>query len=117
MAGPGTQTVTITSCGTSASIDLDPNMKLTVMQVTVNAGSSGSNAVQFSLDDPSAAASTMTWANLSSAILSSNADGIGATFAVLSPISAVRLSAVTTSTTGGVFSGTTTLKVLQSVTG
>lgn len=117
MAGPGTQTVTITSCGASSIIDLDPNMKLTVMQVTVNAGSCGTNAVQFSLDDPSAANATMTWANLSSAILSSNADGIGATFAVLSPISAVRLTAATTSSVAAAFSGITTLKVLQSVTG
>lgn len=87
------------------------------MQVTVSAGSTGTNFIQFSLDDPNTSG-TMTWANLSSAIASSAADGgLGQTLAVLSPVSALRLSAVSASTSGGVFTGTTTLKVIQSVTG
>lgn len=111
------QTATLTSCGTSSVIDLNPNAKETVMQLTVSAGSTGATTIQVSLDDPNGALGVTTWGSLSSAVNSSGIDGIGATYTVLSPISAVRLSGVTTSSSGGVFIGTSTLKVIQSVTG
>lgn len=110
------QSVTISSSGNSSIIDLNPIFKETILQYTVSAGSSGQGIIQFSLDDPNSAG-TVTWAALSSAIASSAADGLGATFTMLSPLSAVRIAATATSTSGGTFSGTSTLKVLQSVTG
>src|SRR5512143_42701 len=98
------QSVTLASTGTSGIIDLNPILKETIMQVTVTSGSSGTSFVQFSLDDPNAS-TTMTWANLSSAIASSAADGIGQALAVLSPVSALRLATQSSTTTGVV--GTT----------
>jgi hypothetical protein len=53
----------------------------------------------------------VTWANLSSAIISSNADGVGVIYTVLSPLGGLRLSTATA------VAGTITLKSLQSVTG
>lgn|SRR5512139_631310 len=112
------QTATVSTSGASATIILNPIYKETVMQVTVNSGSSGLTAVQFTLDDPSIVPPpSVVWASLSSAIASSAADGTGATFALLSPLNGVRLFATTASTTGGLFGTTATLKVLQSVTG
>lgn len=111
-----TQSVTISSSGTSSIIDLNPTAKETTMQFTVSAGSTGATTIQVTLDDPNTAG-TVTWGSLSSAINSSGVDGLGATYTLLSPISAVRLSATATSTSGGTFSGTSTLKVIQTVTG
>ncbi len=104
---------TLSSLGTSTPIMLDPVPKSTTIQVTVASGSSGSNIfAQFTLDDPSAPGTTVTWSNLSSAIVSSNADlnGAGATYTMLSPVGGLRLSSTTAVT------GTVTLKALQAVT-
>lgn len=103
---------TLSSLGTSTPVMLDPVPKSTTVQITVASGSSGSNIfAQYTLDDPSAPGTTVTWSNLSSAIVSSNADlGIGATYTMLSPIGGLRLSSTTTVT------GTVTLKALQAVT-
>lgn len=102
----------LSSLGTSTPIMLDPVPKSTTIQVTVASGSSGSNIfAQYTLDDPSAPGTTVVWSNLSSAIVSSNADGgIGATYTMLSPVGGLRLSSTTTVT------GTVTLKALQAVT-
>ncbi len=111
------QTTALSSLGTATAIILDPKLKTTTVQVTVASGSSGSNIfVQYTLDDPTTTpAPTVTWANLSSAIVSSNADGgnggIGALYTVLSPLGGLRLASTTTVT------GTVTLKTLQSVSG
>lgn len=103
---------TLSSLGTSTPIMLDPVPKSTTVQATVASGSSGSNIfVQYTLDDPTIPGTTVTWSNLSSAIVSSNADlGVGFTATMLSPIGGLRLSSTTTVT------GTITLKALQAVT-
>lgn len=103
---------TLSSLGTSTPIILDPVPKSTTIQLTVASGSSGSNIfAQYTLDDPSAPGTTVTWAALSSAIVSSNADPAGGvTYTMLSPIGGLRISSTTTVT------GTVTLKALQAVT-
>lgn len=102
----------LSSLGTSTPLMLDPVRKSTTIQVTVASGSSGSNIfAQYTLDTPTVVDTSITWANLSSAIVSSNADGIGVTYTMLSPIGGLRLSSTTAVT------GTVTLKALQSVTG
>jgi len=111
------QTVTLSSSGNSATIDLNPVAKETIFQVTVSAGSSGLTYIQCSLDEPNVNTSALTWANLSSAIASSAADGgLGSLLTILSPVSAVRLAGAQSSA-GGTYNTTATLKVLQSVTG
>ena len=102
------QSTTLSSLGVSAAISLDPVPKSTTIQVTVASGSSGSNVfVQYTLDTVGPA----TWASISSAIVSSNADGgVGVTYTMLSPIAGLRLSSTTAVT------GTITLKSLQSIT-
>lgn len=103
------QSTTLSSAGVSAAITLNTVPKTTTVQVTVASGSSGANIfAQYTLDDTG----TQVWANLSSAIVSSNADlsGTGATYTMLSPIAGLRLSSTTTVT------GTITLKSLQSIT-
>lgn len=106
------QVTTLSSAGTSGTIMLNPVGKATTVQVTVASGSSGSNIfVQVTLDDPTTTpAPTVAWSNLSSAITSSNADGLGLLYTVLTPIGGLRMSSTTTVT------GTVTLKALQSVT-
>lgn len=106
------KTTTLSSLGVSTPIMLDTVPKSTTVQVTVASASSGSNIfVQYTLDDPTIPGTVVAWANLSSAIVSSNADGgIGATYTMLSPIGGLRLSS-TTAVTGAV-----TLKSLQAVT-
>lgn len=98
----------LSSLGTSTPATVDPVPKSTTIQVTVASGSSGANVfVQYTLD----VAGTQTWAAISSAIISSNADLLGGvTYTMLSPIAGLRLSS-TTAVTGAV-----TLKALQSVT-
>lgn len=106
-------TTTLSSLGVSAAIILNPVPKATTVQVTVASGSSGANVfLQYTLDNPSNAATpSVTWAALSSAIVSSNADLLGGvTYTMLSPIGGLRLSSTTAVT------GTITLKALQSVT-
>jgi|SRR5882672_10955717 len=106
------QTTTLSSLGVSTAITLNPVPKSTTIQVTVASGSSGANIfAQYTLDDPTVPGTTLVWANLSSAIISSNADlNIGATYTMLSPLGGLRLSSTTTVT------GAVTLKALQSVT-
>ena len=106
------QVVTLSSLGVSGNMILNPVSKLTTIQVTVASGSSGSNIfAQYTLDDPTTTpAPTITWSNLSSAVVSSNTDGVGVTYTMLSPIGGLRLSSTTAVT------GTVTLKALQSVT-
>ncbi len=110
------QGVTLSSTGTSASIDLNPSLKETTMQYVVTAGASGTGFIQITLDDvvPGSTQAT-TWANLSSGINSSGVDGLGATYTLLSPISGVRLATQSSTTTGIV--GSVTLRVLQAVSG
>lgn len=106
------QVTTLSSLGTSDAILLNPVSKSTTVQITVASASSGSNIyVQYTLDDPSTTpAPTVTWAPISSAMVSSNVDGVGVMYTVLSPLGGLRLSSTTTVT------GTVTLKALQSVT-
>src|SRR5260370_902302 len=96
----------LSSLGTSPPALLDPVPKSTTVQIPVAAGASGSNILaQYTLD----ATGTPIWAALSSAIVSSNADGVGVTYTMLSPIAGLRLSS-TAAVTGSV-----TLKALQSI--
>lgn len=108
------QSTTLSSLGTSSTpLTLNIVPKATTIQITVAAGASGSNIfAQYTLDDTVPVGGVQTWANLSSAIISSNADGgVGATYTMLSPIGGLRLSSTTAVT------GTITLKSLQTVTG
>lgn len=103
------KTTTLSSAGTSVPITLNPVYKSTTVQLTVASGSSGAATfIQFSLDDP--IITTPVWANLSSAIVSSGADGSGIIYTVLSPLFGLRLSSA------GTVTGTVTLKSLQAVT-
>lgn len=108
------QSTTLSSLGTSTPIILNPVFKTTTVQVTVVSASSGNFLVQYTLDDPTTTpAPTVTWANLSSAIISSNADAAGGVlYTVLSPLGGLRLSSTATVTGGAI-----TLKSLQAVTG
>jgi hypothetical protein len=101
------QVTILSSLGTSTTVGMDPVPKSTTIQITVASGSSGSNIfAQYTLDT----VSPLTWAAISSAIISSNADLLGGvTYTMLSPIAGLRLSS-TTAVTGAV-----TLKALQSV--
>jgi len=111
---------TLSSAGVSPGVLFNPVPKSTTIQVTVASGSSGSATfVQYTLDDPTVPGTTITWANLSSAIVSSNTDAVGSgssvgsggvTYTMLSPIGGLRLSS------SGTVTGTVTLKALQSVT-
>lgn len=112
------QVTTLSSLGVSTPIILDPKLKTTTLQITAPNGTSGSSGAgvfaQFTLDDPTTTpAPTVSWANLSSAILISTAAGAdtGVIYTVLSPLGGLRLSSSNTIT------GTITLKSLQSVTG
>jgi len=111
------QSTTLSSAGNSVPIILDPKLNTTTLQYTVSTGIassiSGNAFIQFTLDDPTITPPpTISWANLSSAITSSAADGgIGIIYTVLSPLGGVRVTASTSVT------GTITLKSLQSVTG
>lgn len=102
------QTTTLSSLGTSTPISLDPVPKSTTIQITIASGSSGANIfAQYTLDT----VAPVTWAALSSAIISSNDLLVaGVTYTMLSPIAGLRLSSTTTVT------GTVTLKALQAVT-
>ena len=102
------QTTTLSSLGTSIPISLDPVPKSTTIQITIASGSSGSNIfAQYTLDT----VAPVTWAALSSAIISSNDLLVaGVTYTMLSPIAGLRLSSTTTVT------GAVTLKALQAVT-
>lgn len=102
------QVTILSSLGTSVPASLDPAPKSTTIQITVASGSSGSNIfAQYTLD----VTGTPTWAAISSAIISSNADLLGGvTYTMLSPVAGLRLSS-TTAVTGAV-----TLKSLQSIT-
>jgi hypothetical protein len=96
-------------------IMLNPVLKATSVQLTVTTGSSATNFVQYTLDDPTQPGGvTAVWANLSSAIASSAVDpagGSGILYSVLTPIGGLRISSSTYT------SGTITLKSLQAVTG
>jgi hypothetical protein len=110
------QSVTLSSAGTSPSvIILNPVLKATTTQLTVTTGSSATNFIQYTLDDPTQpGATTPIWANLSSAIASSAIDpagGAGIMYSVLTPIGGLRISSSTYT------SGTITLKALQAITG
>jgi len=114
------QSVSLSSAGTSPSvIVLNPVLKATTVQLTVTTGSSATNFIQYTLDDPTQQASagvftTPVWANLSSAIASSAIDpagGAGIMYSVLTPIGGLRISSSTYT------SGTITLKSLQAITG
>jgi len=93
---------TLSSAGVSPGVLFNPVPKSTTIQVTVASGSSGSATfVQYTLDDPTVPGTTITWANLSSAIVSSNTDAVGSgssvgsggvTYTMLSPIGGLRLS-------------------------
>lgn len=107
------RTTTLSSLGVSVPIMLDVSSKTTTIQVTVASGSSGSNIfAQFTLDDPSTTPPpSVAWSNLSSAIVSSQADnGVGAIYTVLSPLGGLRLSSTTA------VNGTIILKALGAVT-
>jgi hypothetical protein len=110
------QGITLASTTISAAIDLNPALRQTTMQLTTTSGSSGTISVQVSLDDPaSLGAPAFTWGTLAS-FQSSAIDGAGGqTLSIYSPVSAVRMFAASSTTSGVV--GTTTLKVLQNVTG
>ena len=101
------QSTVLSSLGTSIPTVLDPVPRSTTLQVTVASGSSGANIfAQYTLD----VVAPLTWAAISSAIISSNADLLGGvTYTMLSPVAGLRLSS-TTAVTGAV-----TLKSLQSV--
>ena len=103
----------LSSAGTSDAIVLDPVKKSTTIQYTISAGSSGSAFIQYTLDradDP--ATSAVTWAALSSAMVSSAADAAGGVmYTVLSPLGGLRINS--TSATSAVM----TLKALQAVSG
>ena len=101
------QVTIISSLGTSVPAVLDPVPKSTTLQITVASGSSGANIfAQYTLD----VVAPLTWASISSAIISSNADLLGGvTYTMLSPVAGLRLSSTTTVT------GAVTLKALQSV--
>lgn len=107
------QSTTLSSAGVSAPIILDPKLKTTSLLFTTSTGATATGVqVQITLDDPTITPSpTLTWANISSAISSSVADGSGVVYTILSPIGGSRISSSTT------VSGTLTLKSLQSVTG
>jgi hypothetical protein len=111
---------TLSSLGTSVPVILNPVPKSTTIQITVASGASGAGGVfaQYTLDTVTATNNVQTWANLSSAILSSAADPTvgssvavgGVTYTMLSPIAGLRLAST------GTVTGTVTLKALQSVT-
>ena len=110
------QTVSASSAGNSDPIYLNPVSKSTTLSLTVNSGSSGLTTIQGTLDDPTAIpAPTIAWFAISSSIVSSGIDGVGAMYTVLSPLGGVRL-ATAISSTGGAYTTTGTLKALQSVT-
>lgn len=106
---------TLSSAGVSTAIILDPVKKATTIQLTATSGSSGTNFIQYTLDDPTAQPTpTVTWANLSSAIASSAVDTTvpgGVIVTVLSPLGGLRISSSTYT------SGTISLKALQTITG
>src|SRR5882672_7862894 len=108
------QVTTLSSLGVSTPIILDPKLKTTTLQIT-GQGSSGAGVfAQFTLDDPTIfGGPSVTWANLSSAILVSTSAGADANtiYTVLSPLGGLRLSS------SNAVTGTITLKSLQSVTG
>jgi len=107
------QVTTLSSLGVSTPIMLNPVYKTTTIQVTVASAATGTSSfVQFTLDDPTTTpAPTISWANLSSTIVSSVADtGGGLIYTVLSPLGGLRLSSTATVT------GAITLKALQAVT-
>jgi len=104
------QVTTLSSVGVSGAIVLNPTAKATTVQLTVSATSSGNLYIQYTLDDPSTTpAPTMTWAMLSSNLTSSNVEGVGVTYTVLSPLGGLRISSTAVTTT------TVTLKALQAV--
>jgi len=105
------QVTTLSSVGTSTPIILNPVAKSTTLMLTTTATSSGNLTIQITLDDPSTVpAPTITWANVSSAISSSAAEGVGVMYTVMGPIDGTRLQSTALTTT------TFTLKALQSVT-
>jgi len=106
------QATTLSSAGVSTAIILNPVCKSTTVQLTVASAATATGVqIQFTLDDPTTTpAPTVSWANLSSAIASSVADGVGVIYTVLSPLGGLRISSSTT------VSGAITLKSLQSVT-
>jgi hypothetical protein len=114
-------TVTLSSAGVSPSvIILNPVLKATSVQLSVTAGSIGTNFIQYTLDDPTqqqtlGVFTTPVWANLSSAVTSAGIDPAtgqgGIMYSVLTPIGGLRISSSTY--TGG----TVTLKALQAITG
>ncbi len=109
------QSTTISSLGVSPVIILNPVLKTTTLQVTGNGSSGAGVFVQFTLDDPTTTpAPTISWANLSSAIIVSTGAGVDANtiYTVLSPLGGLRLSSSNAITGSGI-----TLKSLQSVTG
>lgn len=111
------QSVTLSSAGVSpGSIILNPVLKTTSVQLTVTSGATGTNFIQYTLDDPTQPGGvTPVWANLSSAVASSAVDPAtgqsGIFYSVLTPLGGLRISSSTFT------SGTITLKSLQAVTG